>query len=110
MSPPHSIPLAQSLTIVSCKVLFRNPARVQLKNFSRDAIEHDEYAEDYGYSSDSDLEDDGVASFKHKSKSKDHLFESRGIPGGGRRIPCEEHDEHPEQGKVLNIPDVAFVT
>ena len=107
MSPPHSTPLAQDLNIVS-KVLFRKKTR--LGNFSGDVIDHDEYAKDYGYSSDSDLEDDGVASLKQKSKSKDHLFESRGIPGGGRRIPCEEHDEHSGRGKVLKIPDVAFVT
>ena len=94
-------------------MLFRNPAKVQLRNFSKGIIDHDECAEDYGYSSDSDLEDDEdekAASIKQKSKSKVHLFDSYGTPGEGRRIPCEEHDERPVQGKILKIPDVAFVT
>jgi hypothetical protein len=63
--------------------------------------------------SDSDLEDDEdekVASLKHASKSKVHPFDPFGVPGEDRRILCEEHEERVETGKVVKIPDIAFVT
>ncbi len=69
--------------------------------------------EDYGYLSDSDLEDDEdekVASPKHTSKPKVHLFDPFGVPGEERRILCEEYEERPTKGKVVRIPDMAFVT
>jgi hypothetical protein len=101
---PHSI--------VS-KVLFGNFAESQTKDFSKDVIDDEETAEDYGYISDSDLEDEvdeKVASFKHVRKSKVHPFDPFGIPGEDRRILREEHEEHVEKGKVVKIPDMAFVT
>ena len=94
-------------------MLLGNPAKARLKNSSREIVDHEEYAEDYGYSSDSDLEDDEdekAASIKQKSKLKVHLFDPYEIPGEGRRISCEEHDEHTGQVKIVKIPDVAFVT
>ena len=112
MSPPHSILLARNLNIVS-KVLFRNSTKVRLKDFSEDVIDHEESAEDYRYSSDSDLEDDEdekVTSFKQKAKSKGHPLNPFAIPGEDERIFCEDYEEHIEQGEVLRIPDVAFVT
>jgi hypothetical protein len=48
--------------------------------------------------------------FKHTTKTKVHPFDSFGIPGEDRRILCEEHEEHIEKGKVVKIPDMAFVT
>ena len=112
MSLPRSIASAQSLN-VAFKVLPKNSATVQSKDLRKNAIDREEHAEDYGYLSDSDLEDDEdekVPSVKQKSKSKVHQFESCGVPGGDRRIPCEEHEEYTAQGKVVKIPDVAFVT
>jgi hypothetical protein len=94
-------------------VLFGNFVESQSKDFSKDAIDDEETAEDYGYLSDSDLEDDEdekVASFKHACKAKVHPFDPFGIPGEDRRILHEEHEEHVEKGKVVKIPDMAFVT
>jgi len=86
----------------------------QLKDSSsKDVIDHEEYAEDYGYSSDSDLEDDEdekARPTKKGGKSKVHLFDFCGISGEDRMISCEEHKEHIEQGNVVKIPDMAFVT
>jgi len=95
------------------KVLFGNFAESQSKDFSKEAIDNDESAEDYGYLSDSDLEDDEdeqVALSKHASKPKVQPADPFGVPGEDRKIRCEEHEEHVEKGKVVNIPDMAFVT
>ncbi|KAF9645692.1 hypothetical protein BDM02DRAFT_471820 [Thelephora ganbajun] len=92
-------------------LLFGNFAESQSKDF-KEPIDEEESAEDYGYSSDSDLEDDGGEKsplFKHKTKPKVHPFNPFTIPGEDK-IVCEEHDEHPEKGKVVKIPDTAFVT
>jgi hypothetical protein len=109
--PPHSTPLAQSLTF--SKVLFGDFAESQSKNFSKDIIDDEESGEDYGYISDSDLEDDEddkVASLQRKIKAKVHPFDPFRAPGVGRKVLCEEHEEHAEKGKVVKIPDVAFLT
>ena len=112
MSPPHSIPLAQSLNIVS-KELFGNSAKAQLKEFNEEAIDEEESAEDYEYLSDSDLEDDEdekVALFRQKAKSKGHSSNPFAIPGEDGRIFCEKHEEYINEGEVVKIPDIAFVT
>ena len=111
--PPHSIQLAQTLMIDNLfEVLFGNFAESQLKDF-KEPIDDEESAEDYGYLSDSDLEDDEdekVALSNGASKPKVQLIDPFGIPGEDRRILWEEHDERVEKGKVVKIPDVAFVT
>ncbi|KAF9646805.1 hypothetical protein BDM02DRAFT_3118097, partial [Thelephora ganbajun] len=88
-------------------LLFGNFAESQSKDF-KEPIE-DESAEDYGYSSDSDLEDDEdqkSALSKHTSKAKVHSFDPFATLGEDK-ITCEEHVE---KGKVVKIPDMAFVT
>jgi len=100
---PHGIP----------KVLFGNFAESQSKDFNREMIDNDESAEDYGYLSDSDLEDDEdveVALSKHANKPNVYPVDLFGVPGEDRKIRCEDHEEHIEKGKVVNIPDMAFVT
>ena len=92
---------------------FSSGATVQWEDFSKDIIDNNESAEDYGYLSDSDLEDDEdekIAPFKRTRKSKTHPFDPFGVPGEGRGIACEEHKEHAETGRVVKIPDMAFVT
>ncbi|KAF9650018.1 hypothetical protein BDM02DRAFT_3128015 [Thelephora ganbajun] len=99
---PHSI---------ASKVLFGNFAESRSKDF-KEAIDEEECAEDYGYSSDSDLEDDEdekSALFKHTTKTKNHPFDPFAIAGEDKII-CEGHEEHVEKGKVVKIPDIAFVT
>ena len=94
------------------KVLFGNFAESKSKDFSKEEIDAEEPAEDYGYLSDSDLEDDEderVASFKHTHKSNVHPVSPFGVLGEDRKI-LEEHEEHVEKGKVVKIPDMALVT
>ena len=95
------------------KVLFGTFAESQSKDFSEEEIDDEESAEDYGYLSDSDLEDDEdekVALFRHTNKSKAHPFDPFGVPGENKKIICEEYEERVEKGKVVKIPDMAFVT
>jgi hypothetical protein len=106
---PHATFRASSHRL---KVLFGDFAESQSKDF-KEAIKEEESAEDYGYLSDSDLEDDEdekVASFKQNTKLKGHPFDPFAIPGENMRIICEEHDECVGKGKVVKIPDMAFVT
>ena len=86
-------------------MLFGNFAESRSKDFN-EAIDKEESTEDYGYLSDSDLEDDEddkASSLNPTSKSKVH-------PSGENKIVCEGHEECVETGKVVKIPDVAFVT
>ena len=97
---------------MSFKVLFGTFAESQSKDF-KDEIDDEEFGEYYGYLSDSDLEDDEdekVASFKHTSKPKVYPFSPFGAPGEDRKIPCEEHEERIQKGKVVKVPDMALVT
>jgi len=94
------------------KVLFGNFTESQSKEFGG-AIDEEELAEDYGYLSDSDLEDDEdekVASFECTGKPEVHSFDPFVVPGGDKKTVCEEYEEHVEKGKVVKIPDMAFVT
>ena len=96
-APPHSIPLAEPHIIVF-EVLFGNFAESQLKDFN-EAVDEGDSAEDYGYYSDSDLEDDD-----------DAKIPSVASPGEDKKILCEAHEERTETGKIVKIPDMAFVT
>ena len=90
------------------QVLFGNFAESQSKDLGEE-IDEEEIAEDYGYLSDSDLEDgedEKAASPKHATKSKSCALEL----SGEDRIVCEGHEERVEKGKVVKIPDMAFVT
>ena len=97
-------------------MLFGNFLEAQLRSL-REAIDEQEFAEDYGYSSDSDIEDEedewriqrcGVAKYGIESGV-------RGLSGSPAisskdKIVYEDHDECVEQGRVVKIPDVAYVT
>ena len=80
-------------------MLFGNFAESQSKHFNEEPIDEQECAEDYGYLSDSDLEDD-----------EDVKDAPVAVPTKDQNIPCEHHDEHVEKGKIVKIPDIAFVT
>jgi hypothetical protein len=80
-------------------VFFGDFAESQSKDFN-EGIDEEESTEDYGYLSDSDLEDDQV------SKLKDPPLDD----SGKDTILCERHEECVEKWKVVKIPDVAFVT
>ena len=80
------------------EVLFGNFAESQLKDFN-EAVDEGDSAEDYGYYSDSDLEDDD-----------DEKVPSVASPSKDNKILFEAHEEHTERGKIIKIPDMAFVT
>ena len=94
------------------EVLSGNFAESRSKDF-KEPIDDEESGEDYGYLSDSDLEDDEdekIALFKPTIKSKVQLFDPFGVPGEDKKTLHEEHDDYAEKGKVIKIPDMAFVT
>ena len=98
-------------TFVS-EVLFGNFAEFQSKDFE-EAVDEEESAEDYGYLSDSDLEDDEdeeIALPKEKAKPKARLLNPFTAPGENRKLIREEHEEQVDKGRVVKIPDMAFVT
>ena len=93
------------------EVLFGNFAESQLKDF-KEPIDEEGTAEDYGYLSDSDLEDD-----EDERADPPNLTESNVTTGNpilaipaARISPCEEQEEHVEKGKVVLIPDIAYAT
>jgi hypothetical protein len=92
-------------------VLFGNFAESRSKDL-RDPIDEEEFTEDYGYLSDSDLEDDEdekVSLSKHAPRSEVHPFDPFATPGE-EKIGYEGHLECIKKGKVVKIPDIAFVT
>ena len=105
----HSL---QRFQITSCcrfAVLFGNFAESQSKDLS-DPVDEEEFAEGYGYLSDSDLDDDEderVSTPKHTVKPEVHPFNPFAIPGEEKI--CYKA-ERIEKGKVVKIPDIAFVT
>ena len=91
-------------------MLFGGFAESRSKDF-KDLIDEEEYAEDYGYVSDSDLEDDwdGQAPIQPQANPEAHLPDPPATSGEDK-ILHEEYEERVENGKVVKIPDVAFVT
>ena len=87
-------------------MLFGDFAESRSKDF-QETIDEGETAEDYGYLSDSDAEDDEdeTPSSERASKPEAHSFAAP-----GEKIGCENHEGRVEKGKVVKIPDVAFVT
>jgi len=95
---PHLITVAGSHTVFF-EVLFGSFAEAQSKDFDKETIDEEEFAEDYGYLSDSDLEDDG-----------DGRVAPVVVPPEEKKILCEEHKERIGKGKIVKIPDMALMT
>ena len=97
-------------------MLFGDFAEAQSRSFEG-VIDEGGFAEDYGYWSDSDLEDEEDESRIPRSAAAEDatqpetqdLTNSPAISSEGK-IVYEDHKEYVEQGKVVKIPDVAFVT
>ena len=88
-------------------MLFGDFAESQSKDFNEPIDE--ESIEDYDYASDSDLEDgedDKALLPDPTSASKTHPLDL----SGEDKILCEGHKERVETGKVVRIPDTAFLT
>lgn len=95
------------------RVLSGNFAEAKSKDFS-ETVDDSETAEDYGYYSDSDLED-GNDDLVHSDITgtavppKDH--HSSSSTGDHKSLDTHgEHMERPQQGKVIQIQDIAFIT
>ena len=97
-------------------MLFGDFAEAQPRNFG-EVINEEDFAEDYGYSSDSDLEDeeDRLRALQHtpaEDATQSEVQDPSDSPAisSGDKMACEDYEERVEQGKVVRIPDVAFVT
>jgi hypothetical protein len=97
-------------------VLFGDFAEARPRNF-REAIEEEDFAEDYGYSSDSDLEDEEdqfrvLQQTPAEDSTRPQIQGPSDSPAisSGDKMVYEDHEERVEQGKVVKIPDVAFMT
>ena len=96
-------------------MLFGNFAEAQSRNFEE--VIDEGFSEDYGYWSDSDLEDEEDESGIPQSVVAEDATQlevhdptdSPAILSEGK-IVYEDHKECVKQGKVVKIPDVAFVT
>jgi hypothetical protein len=82
-------------------VLFGNFSEAELRDFDDDIGSNGSAAEDYGYHSDSDLEDDEDGNDKLNA-------------GPSKQSHCSVgesyHTELINKGKIVKIPDIAFVT
>ncbi|KAF9785420.1 hypothetical protein BJ322DRAFT_1193974 [Thelephora terrestris] len=89
-------------------LLFGDFAESQSKAF-KDAIDEEEIAEDYGYVSDSDLEDDEEEKAPSAAEPGLHPFDPFVTTGEEKTTP-EDFKERVQKGKVVKIPDMAFIT
>ena len=90
-------------------MLFGGFEESKSKDF-KETLDDDEFAEDYDYLSDSDLEDDmDECPSLRDTSSRIHSFDPFASPGESK-IACEDYEECVEKGKVVTIPDIAFVT
>ena len=87
-------------------MLFGDFTESQSKDF-KEAVDEEESTVDYGYSSDSDLEDDEDVIVAAESRIR--LPDPIGALVEDEVAPVD-HKEGIKRGKVVRIPDVAFVT
>ena len=97
---PCYVPLQYTKRLPSL-VLFGTFAEAKSRDFSED--DGNEFAEDYGYSSDSDLEED--RDFETPSS-----VEGQDTTPRQREVPNDEYEENTQSGKVIKVQDVAFIT
>jgi len=91
------------------KVLSGAFAEAELKDFSQ-PIDESECAENYGYCSDSDLEDDGGAVKKREGGLRGHPFDPFCFPVSEEMPTYDQHKEFARKGKVIKVQDIAFIT
>lgn len=83
-------------------MLFGTFAEAEIRDFSE--TDGDEFAEDYGYSSDSDLEED--SDFENPSP----VVISAPCTPFQEEVPHCQYEEKALAGKVIKVNDVAFIT
>ena len=105
--PLHSPPLHE---MTPFPVLFGTFTEAETKDFSES--DGDEFAEDYTYSSDSDLEEDG--DFERLDSEDGHSGGPSVVNIPAMSPPPQEtpgqYEEHAKAGKVIRVQDVAFIT
>ena len=115
---PTRAPLADQTANNSLLVLSGTFTEADSRDFI-EALDNNETAEDYGYYSDSDLEDDSdniVPSAKGPLRTaaplKDHPLDHPSSSAKDRKPPHTygDYGERPQQGKVIKVQDVAFIT
>jgi hypothetical protein len=109
---PESPPSNGLTRLATPEVLFGNFLEAELRNFSDDVGSHESTAEDYGYFSDSDLEDDDNEPVRPTPAHDESNATSPRSP----HCPADEepyfgnHAELAKKGKIVKVPDIAFVT
>lgn len=94
-------------------VLFGNFAEAEVRDFDGDIGGDESTAEDYGYYSDSDLEDDedGNPNQEARTRNKSRANPSRQpYRSVGEDSYHKNRTELANKGKIVRIPDIAFVT
>lgn len=114
MSSPVSLTESKANDLL--EVLSGTFAESESKDFS-ETTDESECAENYGYHSDSDIEDDDDAvnageTLKKMVTLRGHPFDPLCFPLSARKsIPTYgEHKERLEKGKVIKIQDMALIT
>lgn len=93
-------------------MLFGQFGEAESKDFT-ESLDDNESANDYGYYSDSDLEEDeDSASSKEALSQRRHPSNPFSLPPVENELvsTCGEHKERLEKGKVIKIHDMAFIT
>ena len=88
--------------IIPFAVLFGTFSEAETRDFS--GTDDGEFAEDYGYSSDSDLEEDEDFDSPRTEVPRTISLRSQ------KEIPYGQYKESVQAGKVIRVKDVAFIT
>ncbi|KAF9778322.1 hypothetical protein BJ322DRAFT_493551 [Thelephora terrestris] len=91
-------------------LLFGNFSEAELRNLDDGFGDYETIAENYGYDSDSDLEDDEDEKPSSSSLASDELRAAPSHRPASEGSCYENHSELDNQGKIVKIPDMAFVT
>jgi len=96
--PPYP---SKAHEVIPFPVLFGTFSEAETRDFSGT---DEEFAEDYRYSSDSDLEED-------EDFESPRTAVTRAVsPPSPQEIPCGQYEESVQAGKVIRVQDVAFIT
>ena len=93
------------------RVLFGTFAEAESMDFS-EPLDDTKCAANYGYYSDSDLEDEDFANPKAPEPARGHPFDPFCFTSADNEPTptCGEHKERLEKGKVIKIQDMALIT
>ena len=107
MSSPTSFTESKEYNFL--KVLSGVFAEAESKDFSQ-SIDESECAENYGYCSDSDLEDDGDTVKRWEGKLRGHPFDPFCFLVSEKMPTYDQHKGFARKGTVIKVQDIAFIT